>query len=287
MAEGDTGATHVEGGEGGEGAKGWMEAAGFPVDLQSNPTLQKFTDAQALGKSYLELQTLVGGEKIALPKADAPAEDWARFWDASGRPEKAADYGLAQLEMPKGLPVNGEIMAEMAEKLHVHGLNTKQATGVVNDYMGIIARVSGEATAQQQALADESVKALKEKHGAAYDVKMHAAGKAVRALLGEDEADGKPGLLERIKLADGRLLGDDPEVIELFMAIGEKMREDIDLPGKGETRTTLTPDEAKNQLAVMFGDEKKMAILSNKGHPEHEVLQAQRTALEKQAYPTP
>ncbi len=290
VVEGGEGAGAGAGGEGagagGEGEKGWMEVAGFPTDLQSNPTLKKFENAQALGKSYLEMQTLLGGEKIALPKADAPPAEWGRVHDRLGRPEKAVDYGLAKLELPKGLPVNGEVMAEMAEKLHGHGLNTKQAHGVVKDYADILARVNGENVAKQQALADETTKALREKYGATYDDKLHAAGKAVKALLGESETDGKPGLLDRVKLEDGRMLGDHADVLELFMAIGEKMAEDGDLPGKGEAHATLTPDEAKRQLSEMEGDERKMTILTNSSEPEHEALQTLRTALQKQAYPT-
>ena len=265
------------------GSKTWMEASGFPVDLQSNPTLQKFENPVALGKSYLELQQLVGGERLALPKPDAPAEEWGRVWERLGRPEKASEYGLSDFRPPEGLPWNGEVMAQMAEKLHAHGLSTKQAQGVVKDYAEMLAGVHSESVQKQQALADAATAALKEKHGAAYDAKMHNAKKAVRALLGESETDG-PGLLDRIKLEDGRLLGDHPEVIEMFMALGDKLSEDGDVPGAGETRTTLTPEEAKRQLTEMLGDEKQMAILMDNRDPQHDALQAKRTALERMAY---
>jgi hypothetical protein len=272
-------------GIGDQGAKSWMEGAGFPVDLQSNPTLQKFENPVALGKSYLELQQLVGGERLALPKPDAPPEEWGRVWEKLGRPESANEYGLSEFRPPEGLPWSGEFVSKMAEKLHAHGLSTKQAQGVVKDYAELLAGVHSEVVQKEAELGEQARVALREKHGAAYDTKLHNAKKAVRALLGESETDGTPGLLDRIKLSDGRLLGDHPDVIELFMAIGEKIGEDPSVPGAGETRTTLTPEEAKRQLTEMMGDEKQMAILMNKQDPQHEALQAKRTALEKMAYP--
>jgi hypothetical protein len=288
MTDGEAGTGTGEGtGEGtgtGEGEKGWMEAAGLDADLQANPSLQKFKEPGALAKSYLELQTLVGGERLALPKPDAPAEDWGRVYEKLGKPEKAIDYGLDQLELPKGLAINQQVMGEIAEKMHARHLPKAMAQGVVQDYVEILARVQGEVLAQEEKLGAEALEGLKQKHGAAFDVKMQRAGKAVRALLGQTE-ENTPGLLDRIKLADGRALGDHPEVIELFMAIGDKLHGEASAPGQGEARTTLTPAEARAQLTAMLGDERMMTILMDNDHPEHDALQARRTSLEKQAYP--
>lgn len=281
MTDGDAGTGDAGTGTGDE--TGWMEQAGFDADLQANPSLQKFKAPSDLAKSYLEVQKLVGGERLALPKDDAPPEEWGAVYTRLGKPEKAIDYGLDKLEMPEGFKVDAKIMGELQDKMHALNMPAKMAQGIAKSYAEILSRSHGEMLTEQKRLADEAVEALKKEHGAAYDVKIKQAGKAVNALLGQQDPS-QPTIFDTLKLEDGRLLGDHPAVIQLLMSIGEKLGEDGSLPGKGEQRTTLTPDEAKRQLDEMIGDERKMNILMDADHPEHDALQALRTSLEKMVY---
>lgn len=272
-------------GQNGAAAPDWMESAGLDADLRSNPSLTKFNDAASLAKSYVQLQKTVGAGRVALPTEDAPQAEWDAFFEQVGRPKDVNGYGLDEWKPPGGLPWNGEAAKRMIEKMHGHGLTTRQAKGLLNDFAGLQAEtwenIGKLRTAQQQ----QADKELRDEFGSAYDAKLEAAKKAARNLVGES-TDEAPNLLDRIILQDGRLLGDHPEIIKLFASIGERaFTEDSDSPLGGVRRTTATPEEASRELSGIFGDAAKNKILNDSGHPEHDALWARVRALQQQAFP--
>lgn len=110
-------------------------------DLRGNESLSKFENADALAKSYLELEGKQGGIKqefekkmegmVAIPGEDATDEDKATFYSQLGRPEKPEDYPDVDFEgLPDEVKENSELLSELSkmnkEFCHSIGLNTEQ-----------------------------------------------------------------------------------------------------------------------------------------------------------------
>jgi hypothetical protein len=258
-----------------------MDSADLPTDLRVNPSLTKFKDVGGLAKSYVELQSALGGDKIALPGKDAAPEEWNEVFNKLGRPETVEGYELSDWQPPENVPWHSEeATTAMIEKMHSHGLSKSQAQGILNDYAELQSAQHNAAQEHALQINTETVESLKSKWGAAFPVKMENARKASLALVEKAGLDENPFEME---LSDGRKIGDLPGVIQVIAALGEEYSEDAG-PGPGVGRTTSTPDEAGDKLAAMYADANTMKILNDSGHPQHKMLYEKMTALQKQQW---
>lgn len=105
--------------------------SGLSTDMRNSPLLSKFEDtSDGLSKafeSHLNLEKLLGHEKVPLPKDINDVDGWNRFGKALGVPDKAEGYGLPDAQMPddlKGLTIDKNKFAEVmhAHKVHPHAV---------------------------------------------------------------------------------------------------------------------------------------------------------------------
>lgn len=87
---------------------------------------------------FANAQTLIGKRPAGIPTADAPPEEWEKFYTAKGRPEAPDKYELnSQFE---GIP-DGFDLSEYENKaknfFHKLGLSPKEAQQAWADYMGM------------------------------------------------------------------------------------------------------------------------------------------------------
>ncbi len=67
--------------------KTWKEA--ISEEYRSNPNIEKFTELDALAKSYINAVSMIGTDKIPLPGKSATDEQWNEVYNKLGRPEFA------------------------------------------------------------------------------------------------------------------------------------------------------------------------------------------------------
>lgn len=136
-----------------------------PEDLRDKPYFQQILKSENPGKELVtqfdNAQKLIGSKPQAVPKDDAPDEDWNKFYETV-RPEKADEYELKPADLGKGkehitefLKQQGAdeaFLKETKELMHKHGLTKRQAgfvSDLENKFLGRIAGVLEEqATAQ-------------------------------------------------------------------------------------------------------------------------------------------
>lgn len=225
---------------------GQPEGAGQSFDFSSalsaeykdNPSITKFGgDINKLSKSYLELQSLMGQGRVAIPKDDADAVAWGLYDKAFGIPDTADGYQLnaaegADLAEFKSLMKQNHISPAVAQKLldaHLHEFEVY------------------EQMKEQQAEVDKSnaEQQLKKEWGLKYSENMSKAAKYLEKMSGSKE-DYEYFL--------GKI-GNDAKFIKLLAQMGNSISEGSLGGMEGQVSGfTKTPSEAKAELDKILND---------------------------------
>ena len=218
------------------------------------PSMQKFTDVNGMAKSYINLEQMVGADKIAIPGKSATPDEWREVYNRLGSPTDPKDYSV---EVPEGILQEGENEA-FRNALYEAGLNNSQAQKMSDFMSGIV----DSAQQRFEQSADEarynSEQELRQEYGQAFDQKLELARGAATTLLGGTE------MFDEIQLADGRMLGDEPRIIKMFAELAAQIGEDNIV---GETNELImTPDEAKNEALKLMAEKP----YQEKSHPQHD-----------------
>ena len=228
----------------------------LPEDLASDPNMQHITSVEAMAKSYINAQKMVGAEKVAVPGSWATEEDWDGVYNKLGRPETPNDYDLT-------LPdeANEDFVSWFKETSHGVGLNDKQAQQLAAAYAEY-AESSGvvdDASIEQR--RSEAEKTMRSEVGRDFDVKLQQ----VNDLLSEFKT---PDLSE-LQMADGTLLGDSPDMMRFFFELNDYMRTQIGedkLPGR-DSRPGVSEADLEAKLSTL---QATGSPYWEKMHPDHD-----------------
>lgn len=227
----------------------------LPEDLRMEPSLRNFTDPASLAKSYVHAQRMIGADKIPLPGKSATDEDWANVWAKLGRPQSPDEY-----EVKFENPVFGEGELEGFRKSAFEaGLNNRQVDRITQFLEETVTGARSSRSEMTEKAVYEAEQELRQEFGQAFDQRMALAFNAATQLLGD------ASLLDEVQLADGRMLGDHPQIVRMFAKLAEQIGEDNLL---GETsELIMTPQEAKQRIAEMS---RLDGPYFDKMHPEHD-----------------
>ena len=209
------------------------------ADLKGYVQNKGWKDPKELADGYRNLEKLLGGEKIPMPKGADDKEGWARVYDALGRPKTADDY---KLQVPEG--DNGEFAKVAAGKFHELGLTAEQARGL-NEWWNQTQQGKMQEFAQQTAAkAEADLQSLKSEWGAAYDENLEFGRRAAREYgLDQDK-------LSKIEAAIGT--GD---MIKLLAQIGRAQGESSFVDGEsGGKGFGMTPEAAQSRINALRAD---------------------------------
>jgi len=248
------------GGGDGDGAD-WRAA--LPEDMRGSDALKDVADVPSLAKQFVDQQAYLGNA-IRIPGDDASAEDRKAFNDklsqrvpelvmsptdeAStlalmknlGMPDAADGY---KVEMPEGLNMPEDRMAQIKDMAHQAGLTATQFEQFAGKVMAMDAALLGEMGAKLEAGISE----LKGEWGAAYDQNVAAA-------LNVAEQSGAPAdLVEAIKNN-----GANQATLKWLHGLSTTAKEGQHFNKSDGADNILAPAEANAQV-----DE----IMRNKEHP--------------------
>ena len=238
----------------------WRDA--LPSDLRSNPTLERIDSIEALAKEHVNVQKLIGAEKIEKPKEDWTEDQWSEFYLKLGRPADPKDYEL-DIEIPEELPWDTGFQETMVGLMHKAGLSSAQANQLLKGYIDSVSGQYQEASGTLAQTREEGIQNLKNEWGKSFDAQVDLAKRAFVAGAGEgfDELAG-------LQLADGLKLGDHPAVIKAFATLGAKMSEH-GLVGGTAQRTSLSPQEALGEKNKLLSDPEFLKAYMDNTHLEH------------------
>lgn len=237
-------------------ADGWPEdwrARMAGDDERLARRLERFPSPGGVLQSFLSLeQKMSSGAASAMPAADADAEDWAA-WRADNDIPETPDGYLDRL--PGGLVIGEADRAAMsAFATRMHGLNAPPE--VVGDaiawYYDHVEQQQAERAEADAAFRAEADAALRREWGGRYRGNLNA----MNGLL-DTAPDGVKANLFGARLADGRPLGDHPDVLRFLARLANEINPAGTVaPGSGSSAQRTLADE-------VAGIEKMMADRSS------------------------
>ena len=225
-------------------------------DFRNDPNIEKFTEIDALAKSYINATKMIGQDKLVIPTNNSTEDQWNEVYEKLGRPESADKYTL---------DINSEVVSmdegavkSFAEQSHKLGLNNKQAQGILEFYKNNM-----EGTAQQSKIDTETAQTqaeqqLRQEWGRDFEGKVKQAGALAKANIDPEVLD--------MQLQDGTRIGDHPEIIKGFAKIAGMMSEDKIL--SSESENTNTSKDIESEISAISND--KNGPYWNKNHPDHD-----------------
>ena len=249
--------------------------ASLPEDLRTDPSLTDIKDVGNLAKSYINGQKLIGKNRIALPDEKATDEEMSAFYSQVGRPEKSDGYQFGDRpELPEGMEYDEGFETQFKDMAYQSGLSAKQAKAIYDGYHKYIiakAETEGKTNAAQ---SEEWVKSLKQDFGKAYHERVDLAKRAV-----DSYADDKvKGWLAQTGM------GNNPMFVKMFAKIGEGLAEGKS-DSSGARSFTMTPDQAKQEIARYNRDSTFMQAYSSGDHTGHQAAVDKMNSLYRLAYP--
>lgn len=199
-----------------EGTKDWKDIFA-DQSLRSSKQLAKFKTADALAKSYVELESKLG-QKNEPPKDGAGPEEWERFYTSKGRPQSPAEYKFDAID---GFDVPDVYYDSLKKYFYDIGLDSRQANKMnrllAENYLNSV-KMQNESNAQNKQKAEQEHKAaleeaestLHQAWGLNYDVRLNQA----RRFLTDNGGDDVIQHLEDIGVAS------DPVLLQLFAVAG-------------------------------------------------------------------
>ena len=238
--------------------------ASLPEDIKGNQLIHNLESVEALAKTAIHAQSLVGAEKLPIPGKWANDDDWNSVYTKLGKPENAEGY---KLEVKEGTKVDKDIEGWYRGLAHKAGLNDRQANTIFQEYMTKEAELqSANAPPSEEQLEikrGEAEIALKKEWGKAYDNKM----KEARNVLEEFA----PKEFDQLITQEGLPLGNDPAFIKTLANIGSyikgKLGEDKMIGDKQDQQ--YTPADAEKEIAALRGDPRNGGAYWDKKHPDH------------------
>lgn len=180
----------------------------FPEPLQKDKRLDKFTKVDDVIKSYLELEGKLGSS-VNPPKADAPAEEWVKFFTRIGRPEKPEDYKFPTEKYPP------EVEKVLREKMLAAGILPVQVSGFLDAMKEAAGAAASVRKAKIDAEAATAAETLKAEYGEKYQANIDRAMATAKVIFPAD-------LVERMG-ADG--YGKNIAFIKSMVSIAENVGE--------------------------------------------------------------
>ena len=222
-------------------------------------------------KSYQGVEKLIGRDPstlIPIPRLDDP-EGVKSVFQKLGLPESPDKYDM-KVGLPKEAKVDEGFAKTMQSILHKSNLTDGQAKTLVAEYNALNTALAEQAAKDYELNVQADKQALLDEWKGGHDRMMNRAKTAATSL------GFTPELIDAIEKQVGYAA-----TYKMFAEIGGKLGEDTLVTSNKNTdfAATLTPEEAKAQLATARSDPNHIAALKDKSHPGHKLAQEKENEL--------
>ena len=225
-------------------------------EFRSDPSIEKFTEIDALAKSYINATKMIGQDKIVIPTKNSGQEAWDEAYAKLGRPESPEKYTFDVksdvVNMDEGA------IKSFAEQSHKLGLNNKQAEGILDFYKNNMEGTAQQAKIDTETAQSQAEQELRQEWGRDFEGKVKQAGALAKANINPEVLD--------MTLSNGTRLGDHPEIIKGFAKIAGMMSEDKIVSTESENVNTVA--DIETEISAITNDTD--GPYWNKQHPDHD-----------------
>lgn len=222
-------------------------------------------------KALRGAESLIGLDKLPMPKDDTDTEGWNRVFTRLGRPDSADKYDLGKL------PDNAdkEYIGAMLKSMHAAGASQKVVSAAFKAQLEFENARQANTAKQREVRDNEQFTQLKTEWGNGYDTQVEHARRAIR------EQGVPKETLAQIEDAIG-----PGAMVKLFAGFGSKFAEDTGPRGNGEGDFgKLTPQMAKHQIAQRLADKEWVRKYTNGTPAERELTRKEMEQLQQAAAP--
>jgi len=221
---GGTGTSGVDGDNGNQGGQGvdggnWLDS--MPEEIKTNPSMEKFAgdSPEILAKSYINLEKMVGRDKIPMPTTP---EEFTSAFRRLGAPETSDGYDFkAPDELPPGINYDEEGEKKFKEMAHGLNLTKEQAAGLYKQMWDVNITNFNAAQESRNMSQEQAMTALKHEWGENdFAINLEVASRGLEAVFSEES---QALIKER--------LGDAPEIIKDLNKLGMNLIEEGALTG--------------------------------------------------------
>ena len=248
-------------------ATSWKET--ISEEFRNDPNIAKFTEIDALAKSYINATRMIGTDKVAVPNQNSTDDHWNEVYDKLGRPESADKYKLeAKSDV---VPIEESAVKKFAENAHKLGLNNKQAQGILEFYKNSMEQTAKQTQIDAETAQAQAQQVLRQEWGKSYDANIQKAASLAKANMKAEVLD--------LPMKDGSRLGDNPDVIKGFAKIADMLSEDKII--STESENVNQGRDYDSEISQIIND--KSGPYWNSTHPDHaKVVQQVLTLREMQ-----
>jgi hypothetical protein len=219
----------------------------LPADYANSPTMKKFQDtpeglSEAV-KSHLSLESLLGNEKVPIPKSKDDLAARALFNKAMGIPDKPDGYGLEDPKLPDHIKGMTFDKAKFAEIVHKNHLTPDQAKDLWGSYTEMTKQVYENAVKEQQTKMTGIINQMRGEWGDAYQSKLELGQMVINKFSDNQEMN------DFITAT----LASDPRGIKFLAKVGDQFAENK-VGDFGYQRHSLTPEEAQKEISQIRQD---------------------------------
>ncbi|MEK0324884.1 MAG: hypothetical protein QQN63_04190 [Nitrosopumilus sp.] len=222
--------------------KDWHKSDSLPEEVRGSDSLGVIKTLSDLAKRTVHAEKMVGGNKIAVPKADATPEEIATFQEAVGaavpslaKPPTADDY---KFDVPEGLETlfTDEKMKSSKELAHKIGATQSQFEQFMQADGEAAVVAQDAANLEADRIRDEKDLALKTEWANAYLERIHLVKRVVAEHFGSDEA----GRLDFMQNWTG-----EPVILKILAGLGARI---VESKGMIAELTASTPNESLQKI---------------------------------------
>lgn len=208
-------------------------------EYRNHPSIQKFTDVNGMAKSYLSLESLMGQEKIPVPKGADDINAWNMYNKAFGVPETSDKYefkidGFEDVDL-----------SSYKDIMHKHHLSNDVANDLITQHLQSFVEYEQLRQDEINKARDVAAADLKKEWGYKYEENMKVAKNFLEKM--SDSKEDFDYFNEKI--------GNDAKFIRLLNKLGNSISEG-ELGGfEGQSQGfTKTPAEAKSEFDRIMND---------------------------------
>jgi hypothetical protein len=220
--------------------------------------LQRISDPSGVYGMYRELEgKFDGGGLVKVPGKDAKPEETEAFRKAMGIPEKPEGF-LEGVQLSDGAVIGADDKPRVNAFLEaVHTASTPQefVNKALDWYFKGQEQAAAELDTQDDAFRNTSERTLKEEFGPSFKRVAGAIPVLFQAAPGGSDASNPNSLYARLvggRTADGRIIGDDPDMMRWLMSMASELHpiETVVEGGAGGIRSAETRLDELRKLRV-------------------------------------